>query len=160
MVFPGDFIPSAEETGLIVPIGEWVLRRACAQKRQWHDDGHFPDVRIAVNLSARQFKQQDIVSVSPAATLTLSADGTSLMGVVAGEPVEVRQKERVANGTRLTYNPASQSMVLVGEVVLKDAGREVHGKALTFHLGDDRILVDGREQGRIETVLPKEPPKP
>lgn len=105
-------------------------------------------------------KQQDIVSVSPAATLTLSADGASLIGVVAGEPVEVRQRERVATGTRLTYHPASQSMLLVGEVVLKDAGREVHGKALTFHIGDDRILVDGREQGRIETVLPKEPPKP
>lgn len=63
MVFPGDFIPSAEETGLIVPIGEWVLRRACSQKRQWHDEGQFPDVRVAVNLSARQFKQQDIVKM-------------------------------------------------------------------------------------------------
>lgn len=106
-------------------------------------------------------KQQDIVSLSPAATLTLSADGASLISLVAGEPVEVRQGARAATGSRLTYNPASQSMLLVGEqVVLKDAGREVHGKALTFHLGDDRILVDGREQGRIETVLPKEPPKP
>jgi len=61
MVFPGDFIPIAEETGLIVPIGEWVLRQACAQKRRWHDAGLFPDMRVAVNLSARQFKQQDIV---------------------------------------------------------------------------------------------------
>lgn len=63
MVFPGDFIPVAEETGLIVPIGEWVLRRACLQKRQWHDAGRFVDMRVAVNLSARQFKQQDIVKM-------------------------------------------------------------------------------------------------
>jgi lipopolysaccharide transport protein LptA/LPS export ABC transporter protein LptC len=105
--------------------------------------------------------QQEVVSRSPAATMTLSPDGASLIGVVAGEPVEVRQGERVASGTRLTYNPASQSMLLVGErVVLKDEGREVHGKSLTFHIGDDRILVDGLEQGRVETVLPKEPPKP
>ena len=63
MVFPGDFIPIAEETGLIVPIGQWVLHRACAQKRQWHDAGLFLDLRVAVNLSARQFKQQDIAKV-------------------------------------------------------------------------------------------------
>ncbi|WP_420474148.1 EAL domain-containing protein [Noviherbaspirillum sp. ST9] len=63
MVFPGDFIPIAEETGLIVAMGEWVLRRACEQKRKWHDGGLFPDLRIAVNLSARQFKQQDIVKM-------------------------------------------------------------------------------------------------
>ncbi|OWW18946.1 EAL domain-containing protein [Noviherbaspirillum denitrificans] len=60
MVFPADFIPIAEETGLIVPIGQWVLRHVCEQKRKWHDAGWFPDLRIAVNLSARQFKQQDI----------------------------------------------------------------------------------------------------
>lgn len=62
-IFPGDFIPIAEETGLIVPMGQWVLRRACEQKRQWHEAGLFPDLRVAVNLSARQFKQQDIVKM-------------------------------------------------------------------------------------------------
>jgi lipopolysaccharide transport protein LptA/LPS export ABC transporter protein LptC len=107
-------------------------------------------------------KQLDIQSVSPVATLTLSADGEALVNVVAGEPVEVRQGgARTAKGARLTYQPASQTMVLVGDdVVLRDAGREVHGKSLTFHLGDDRILVDGRDQDRIETVLPNEPPRP
>lgn len=56
MVLPGDFIPIAEETGLIVPIGEWVLRAACKQLVQWHQAG-WPDLRVAINLSARQFKQ-------------------------------------------------------------------------------------------------------
>lgn len=105
--------------------------------------------------------QKDVVTVSPVATLALTPDGSGLLSLVAGEPVEVRQGNRTAAGTRVTYNPSSQSMVLVGEkVVLRDPGREVSGRSLTFHLGDDRILIDGREEGRVETVFPKRPPKP
>ncbi|MEO7557765.1 MAG: EAL domain-containing protein [Gammaproteobacteria bacterium] len=55
------FIDLAEKTGLIVPIGDWVLRVACAQTKAWHDAG-FGFLRIAVNQSARQFKQPDRVS--------------------------------------------------------------------------------------------------
>ncbi|HEU0283152.1 MAG TPA: GGDEF domain-containing response regulator, partial [Gallionella sp.] len=56
MIPPGKFIPILEETGLIVPVGEWVLRTACAQNKQWQDAG-LPPVRMAVNLSAIQFRQ-------------------------------------------------------------------------------------------------------
>ncbi|MBS4052819.1 MAG: EAL domain-containing protein [Methylomonas sp.] len=55
MVSPADFIPLAEDTGLIVPIGAWVLKMACSQARFWQQNG-FP-VRVAVNLSSRQFHQ-------------------------------------------------------------------------------------------------------
>lgn len=60
MLMPSEFIPLAEETGLIVPIGEWVLRTACAQGREWLDQG-LPEVGIAVNFSARQFQRQNPV---------------------------------------------------------------------------------------------------
>lgn len=57
---PGDFIPLAEETGLISSIGEWVLREACAQNKTWQEAG-LPPVRVSVNLSAHQFLQRDLV---------------------------------------------------------------------------------------------------
>ena len=57
---PVQFIPVAEETGLIVPIGEWVLRTACAQLARWQADG-WPRLRMSVNMSVRQFRQQDMV---------------------------------------------------------------------------------------------------
>ena len=59
-ISPAEFIPLAEETGLIVPIGEWVLRAACAQARAWHDAG-FGEMRVAVNLSGRQFFQAGLI---------------------------------------------------------------------------------------------------
>lgn len=57
-----DFIAIAEETGFILPIGEWVLRQACAQLRRWRDGGH-PAMRIAVNISARQFVRTKLTAL-------------------------------------------------------------------------------------------------
>ncbi len=62
MVSPGDFIPLAEETGLIDPIGEWVLREACIQNKAWQDEG-YPPVSVSVNMSGRQFRRKDIVEL-------------------------------------------------------------------------------------------------
>ena len=62
LVSPAKFIPIAEETGVINTIGEWVIRTACAQAKQWLTAG-LPPVRLAVNLSARQFRSTDLVSV-------------------------------------------------------------------------------------------------
>lgn len=60
LVPPNQFIPLAEETGLICPIGEWVIRTACEQHQAWCASG-LPPIRIAVNLSVRQFQQPDLV---------------------------------------------------------------------------------------------------
>ncbi|MCF6290344.1 MAG: EAL domain-containing protein [Desulfobacterales bacterium] len=61
IVSPLDFIPLAEQTGLIVPLGQWVLRTACRQTRAWQEAG-FP-IKIAVNLSARQFQQKNLMEM-------------------------------------------------------------------------------------------------
>lgn len=58
-ISPVDFIPVAEQSGLIVPIGEWVMKEACKTAKTWHDNGY--DIRIAINLSGVQFFQSDLV---------------------------------------------------------------------------------------------------
>ncbi len=62
LVSPAEFIPLAEENGLIIEIGEWVLRTACAQQRVWHNAG-LTGVRVSVNLSCRQFRQDKLVEM-------------------------------------------------------------------------------------------------
>lgn len=72
LVPPNDFIPLAEETGLIAPLGDWVLREACTQAKAWHSAGH-RDLRMAVNLSSRQFFQENVLE-----TVTRALEKTGL----------------------------------------------------------------------------------
>ncbi|WOD07840.1 EAL domain-containing protein [Marinomonas sp. GJ51-6] len=62
MISPDKFIPLAEESGLILPLGEWVIRRACRQLQEWRESGH-PPIKLSVNLSGRQFMQADLVEM-------------------------------------------------------------------------------------------------
>jgi EAL domain-containing protein (putative c-di-GMP-specific phosphodiesterase class I) len=62
LVLPGEFVPLAEDNGLVVPMGEWLLREVCRQNRQWQEQG-LPMLPIAVNLSARQFLQPNLLEM-------------------------------------------------------------------------------------------------
>jgi diguanylate cyclase (GGDEF)-like protein/PAS domain S-box-containing protein len=90
LLAPDRFIPLAEENGLIVPLGQWVLQEACQQARSWQDHYGMP-VRMSVNLSPRQFHQHDLVSTVeealaatglPSASLTLEiTEGVAMRDV-------------------------------------------------------------------------------
>ena len=78
LVSPAEFIPLAEDTGLIVPLGEWVLRTACAQNRSWQTSG-FDSMFISVNLSPRQFQQPNLLEVIAEIIETTRVDSECLV---------------------------------------------------------------------------------
>ncbi|HSM83346.1 MAG TPA: EAL domain-containing protein [Nodosilinea sp.] len=103
LVAPGDFIPLAEENGLIVPIGEWVLHSACAQVMDWHRAGR-PLVRVAVNLSARQLQHPNLVNAVarvlgqthlPADHLELEITETAAMADMAASIQRLKELRRL-----------------------------------------------------------------
>jgi EAL domain-containing protein (putative c-di-GMP-specific phosphodiesterase class I) len=77
LVPPVKFIPLAEEMGLIIPIGEWVIRAACEQMKIWRSSG-FAKLRVAVNLSPRQFQQDDLTKRISSILQEAGLDGTDL----------------------------------------------------------------------------------
>jgi len=91
LILPADFVPLAEETGLIVSIGEWVLNSACAQAQSWTERGHDP-IRVMVNISARQFQERNLGDVIDRALLAadLPAD---LLELEITESVVMRDTE-------------------------------------------------------------------
>jgi len=92
VVPPVQFIPLAEETGLIVPIGKWVLNTACAQNVAWQREG-LPPLSMAVNLSARQFADEDLIA-DVAATLKESGMKPELLELELTESMVIQNAER------------------------------------------------------------------
>jgi diguanylate cyclase (GGDEF)-like protein/PAS domain S-box-containing protein len=79
LVSPDDFIPIAEETGLIIPIGQWVLEEACRQIHQWQEQlPQYPPLQISVNLSVKQFMNPDLIKHINAALVETGVDPHSL----------------------------------------------------------------------------------
>jgi diguanylate cyclase len=96
VIMPNDFIPLAEETGLILPIGDWVLHEACRQNKAWQDKG-LPALRVAVNISALQFQRKDLLDCI-AQALKKSGLAPGYLEVEITESV-VMQKASEAIGT-------------------------------------------------------------
>jgi diguanylate cyclase (GGDEF)-like protein/PAS domain S-box-containing protein len=110
LMSPAEFIPVAEETGMIVPLGEWVLGAALRQNRRWQEAGFLP-VPVAVNLSPRQFRQKGLVDIvrrmlaetrQPARLLELEITESSLMQDVDEALEKLRQL--AAMGVRLVID--------------------------------------------------------
>jgi diguanylate cyclase (GGDEF)-like protein/PAS domain S-box-containing protein len=110
MVSPADFIPVAEEAGLIIPIGEWVLAEAMRQNREWQQMG-LPFLPVAVNLSPRQFRHRGLVdsvrnalrdSGQPAHLLEIEITESALMHDT--EEANEKLKELVAMGVRIAID--------------------------------------------------------
>jgi|GEM_PF-1162269 len=94
LVPPMEFIPLAEERGLIVPIGEWVIRAACAQIQAWRGQGFAP-VRVAVNVSARQFRQKNIQKVFASALAESGLDHSCVEVELTESLLQTEQAERI-----------------------------------------------------------------
>jgi diguanylate cyclase (GGDEF)-like protein/PAS domain S-box-containing protein len=94
LVSPAMFIPLAEETGLIIPIGEWVLNTACQQLKSWGGDARTQHLQIAVNVSAKQFHQPDFVELVRQ-TLLSSGIKPNLLKLELTESVVLKNVEEV-----------------------------------------------------------------
>ena len=99
LVPPGEFVPVAESSGLIVEMGEWVLRESCARNKAWQDAG-LPPIRVAVNISARQFQSENLI---PAVELALEESGmdSEWLELEITESVVLADADRVAEKLRL-----------------------------------------------------------
>ena len=134
LVPPLSFIPLAEETGLIIPLGQWVLETACRQARAWHDQMPDSELVMSVNLSARQFTQPDLVN-QIAAILEETGLPPHLLELEITETVLMDQSE---SGTR-----ALRALRLLGvHLVLDDFGTGYSSLAYLKHLPLDTIKID------------------
>ena len=91
MVSPMDFIPLAEETGLIAPIGKWVLEESLRRTKLWHDAGH-KNLAVAVNISALQFRKKDLLE-SIKTAISISGLDASFLNIELTESVVMREVE-------------------------------------------------------------------
>jgi predicted signal transduction protein with EAL and GGDEF domain len=107
MVSPMEFIPVLEETGLIGPAGDWVLRRACEDLKRWQADGHAV-VPVAVNLSARQFRRADL--------------DTHILSLVAAAGIDPKLIELEITESQLMHDPQHAIRVMRA---LRDAGMTI-----------------------------------
>ncbi len=144
MVSPFHFIPIAEETGLIVPIGEWVLRTACAQVARWSAE-ELPGLRVAVNLSALQLAQPDLVEIVlsaleetglPARQLKLEL--TESMMVQAGPEAAERLRTLRAVGVGVSIDDFGTGYSSLANLRSFPVGELKIDRSFVRHVPDDR----------------------
>jgi len=133
LVPPMEFIPLAEETGLIVPLGEWILRAACAQARAWQVAG-LPTLRMGVNLSARQFHLPDLPDVVQR-VLDETGLGAQYLQLEITESLAMRD-------TDFTIDVLRHLKELGAEVSIDDFGTGHSSLAYLKHFPVDALKID------------------
>ena len=141
LVPPADFIGIAEETRLIVPIGEWVLRKACAQAKAWQQTT-YPHLRIAVNLSPRQFQQSDLCEVVAAALEESGLEARSL-------EVEITEGTAMLNTDR-TIATLGELRELGVRIAIDDFGTGHSALSYLRRFAIDRVKIDREFVQEIE----------
>jgi diguanylate cyclase (GGDEF)-like protein len=135
LVHPADFIPVAEETGLIVPIGRWVLVEACTQIRQWQESHPRSEpLTIGVNLSVKQFSQPDLIEQIANAIEVTGVEPASLR-------LEITESAIIDKGRSATAM-LSQIRQLGAQVYLDDFGTGYSSLSYLHGLPIDAIKID------------------
>jgi predicted signal transduction protein with EAL and GGDEF domain len=132
MVPPLEFIGIAEETGLIVPIGEWVIKTACAQLKHWREMGF--SIKVSVNIAAQQFKQRNLISVVNSALAE------------TGVPAELLELELTENAiiqnTDITINMMKQLKSLGVKIAIDDFGTGYSSLGYLKNFPIDTLKID------------------
>jgi len=133
VVPPGDFIPVAEDTGLIIPIGEWVLRTACAQAKKWHDEG-LAVRRIAVNVANQQFGMHNF-SALVAQVLADTGLPASMLELEITESMVMMDEKRASR--------VLDELHAIGvSIAIDDFGTGYSNFQRLHHLAIDRLKMD------------------
>jgi diguanylate cyclase (GGDEF)-like protein/PAS domain S-box-containing protein len=134
LLLPGAFIPVAEETGLILPIGEWALRAACLQARAWREEGR-RRLRIAVNISGRQLNGADIVGTVRRILAETGCDAR-VLGLEITESAVMEDPREAITLIRALHE-------LGIEITIDDFGTGYSSMAYLKRFALDRLKIDG-----------------
>ncbi|MBX0315403.1 EAL domain-containing protein [Planococcus glaciei] len=133
MVSPVNFIPLAEETGLIIPIGKWVLENACRQLMKWHAEGH-TELSISVNLSGRQFEEDNLVSMVEAIIKEQKIDPECLH-------IELTENQLIRN-TGVTIKKMKELKKLGVKIAIDDFGTGYSSLGYLKNFPIDALKID------------------
>lgn len=132
-IMPDQFIPAAEDSGLIIPLGEWVLRSACLKMKEWHDAG-LRMLRVAVNVSARQFSQSSFVDIVSGILDETGADASRL-------ELELTETTLMVNADA-TVNTLFRLKELDLSIVVDDFGAGYSSLGYLKNFPIDRLKID------------------